>query len=146
MLSFIKTLLQAAAWPIQAPEPYSAFHILLCAAGIPLAVFLARRLARICLHPRGVLFICGLVLAVSELYKQSFLYFIVSQGRYNWWYFPFQLCSVPMYLCLILPLFRHPSHRSGRKSAYAPSCRILPFWEASWHWRNPAASCIPICF
>ena len=43
MLSFIKTLLQASAWPIQTPVPYSAFHILLCAAGIPLAVFLARR-------------------------------------------------------------------------------------------------------
>ena len=67
MLSFIKTLLQASAWPIQAPEPYSAFHILLCAAGIPLAVFLARRLARTGTHPCGVLFICGLVLAVSEL-------------------------------------------------------------------------------
>ena len=51
MLSFIKTLLQASAWPIQTPEPYSAFHILLCAAGIPLAVFLARRLARTGTHP-----------------------------------------------------------------------------------------------
>ena len=40
MLSFIKTLLQASAWPIQAPEPYSAFHILLCAAGV-LALTLA---------------------------------------------------------------------------------------------------------
>ena len=145
MLSFIKTLLQAAAWPIQAPEPYSAFHILLCAAGIPLAVFLARCLARICLHPRGVLFICGLILAVSELYKQSFLYFIVSQGQYNWWYFPFQLCSVPMYLCLILPLFRHPSHRSTEKRM-CTFMQDFALLEASWHWRNPAASCIPICF
>ena len=110
MLSFIKTLLQASAWPIQAPEPYSAFHILLCAAGIPLAVFLARRLARTSTHPCGVLFICGLVLVVSELYKQGFLYFVAGQGRYNWWYFPFQLCSVPMYLCLILPLFKHTPH------------------------------------
>ena len=110
MLSFIKTLLQASAWPIQTPEPYSAFHILLCAAGIPLAVFLARRLARTGTHPCGVLFICGLVLAVSELYKQGFLYFVAGQGRYNWWYFPFQLCSVPMYLCLILPLFKHTPH------------------------------------
>lgn len=110
MLSFIKTLLQASAWPIQAPEPYSAFHILLCAAGIPLAVFLARRLAHTSTHPCGVLFICGLVLAVSELYKQGFLYFVAGQGRYNWWYFPFQLCSVPMYLCLILPLFKHMPH------------------------------------
>ena len=57
-----------------------AFHILLCAAGIPLAVFLARRLARTVTHPCGVLFICGLVLAVSELYKQGFLYFVAGQG------------------------------------------------------------------
>ena len=81
MLSFIKTLLQASAWPIQTPEPYSAFHILLCAAGIPLAVFLARRLARTGTHPCGVLFICGLVLAVSELYKQGFLYFVAGQEQ-----------------------------------------------------------------
>ena len=51
-------------------------------------------------------FACGLLLAAGECYKQWFLYTIVGQGHYDWWYFPFQLCSLPMYLCLLLPLFR----------------------------------------
>lgn len=30
-------------------------------------------------------------------------YFLLNDGAYNWRYFPFQLCSIPMYLLLILP-------------------------------------------
>lgn len=46
---------------------------------------------------------CGIFLAGCELYKQLFLYYIINQGHYDWWYFPFQLCSIPMYLCLLAP-------------------------------------------
>jgi len=46
---------------------------------------------------------CGLFLAGCELYKQLFLFYIINQGHYDWWYFPFQLCSLPMYLCLLIP-------------------------------------------
>lgn len=46
---------------------------------------------------------CGLFLAGCELYKQLFLYYAINQGHYDWWYFPFQLCSIPMYLCLLTP-------------------------------------------
>lgn len=46
----------------------------------------------------------GLFLGSCELYKQFFLYFIINHGSYDWWFFPFQLCSIPMYLCLLLPL------------------------------------------
>ncbi len=55
---------------------------------------------------RGVYLLCGLVMAGSEIWKQLTLTFVVNGGVYNWWYFPFQLCSVPMYLCLILPWVR----------------------------------------
>lgn len=51
-----------------------------------------------------ILFGCGVFLAACELYKQLFLYMIINHGAYDWWFFPFQLCSIPMYLCLILPL------------------------------------------
>lgn len=57
-----------------------------------------------------ILFCCGLFLSASELYKQLFLYYIINQGRYDWWYFPFQLCSLPMYFCLLLP--------------FLPACRV----------------------
>ncbi len=49
------------------------------------------------------LFVCGLFLSACELYKQIFIYVAVNHGYYDWWYFPFQLCSLPMYLCLLLP-------------------------------------------
>ncbi len=46
---------------------------------------------------------CGLVMLFSEIWKQYCLTFLVSNGTYIWWYFPFQLCSIPMYICLLLP-------------------------------------------
>ncbi|MDD3142528.1 MAG: YwaF family protein [Lachnospiraceae bacterium] len=52
---------------------------------------------------RYILLGCGLLLVAMELYKQIFLFNIISHGHYNWWYFPFQLCSIPMYLCIIIP-------------------------------------------
>lgn len=53
-----------------------------------------------------LLFGCGLFLAAWELYKQIFLYAFINGGSYDWWYFPFQLCSLPMYLCLLLPFLK----------------------------------------
>ncbi len=50
---------------------------------------------------KNVLFAVGLILAAGELYKQLFLYFVINHGNYDWWFFPFQLCSIPMYLCVI---------------------------------------------
>lgn len=87
---------------MKTPVPYSGFHILLGGAGILSAVFLAWRLSQ--KERRNILFACGLALAAGELYKQIFLYFIVNGGLYDWWYFPFQLCSVPMYICLLHPV------------------------------------------
>lgn len=46
---------------------------------------------------------CGILMLLSEIWKQWCLTFILNHGHYNWWYFPFQLCSVPMYLCLAIP-------------------------------------------
>lgn len=56
--------------------------------------------------PRRLLFHCGLLLFFLEAFKQGFLFFIENKLRFSWWYFPFQLCSVPMYLCLLLPFVR----------------------------------------
>ena len=55
------------------------------------------------------LFYAGILLTASEIWKQWTLTFVLGNGIYNWWYFPFQLCSVPMYLLLLLPFF-HASH------------------------------------
>ncbi len=46
---------------------------------------------------------CGLLMAASEIWKQIYLTFGINGGSYDWWYFPFQLCSMPMHLLLLLP-------------------------------------------
>lgn len=46
---------------------------------------------------RALLLFLAVFLPVSELCKQILLY--LSHDRvYQWWYFPFQLCSMPLYL------------------------------------------------
>ena len=50
-----------------------------------------------------------------ELYKQAFLYVIEFHGHFDWWYFPFQLCSIPMYICLAAPLLH--SEKALRRAA-----------------------------
>ncbi len=48
-----------------------------------------------------ILLIIGLTLLIMEIWKQFYLYFVYYDHHYNVWYFPFQLCSTPMYLCII---------------------------------------------
>lgn len=108
MKSLIIRFLRSTAWPMKQPVPYSFFHIFLACAGIFCAFFAARKLTFYSIKRQNsgykYLFICGIILALSEVYKQLFLYWIVNDGSYDWWYFPFQLCSVPMYLCLFIPI------------------------------------------
>ena len=56
-------------------------------------------------------FLCGAIMLSSEAWKQLTLTFLVYGGQYNWWYFPFQLCSVPMYLLAAWPWIRRASLR-----------------------------------
>ena len=56
-------------------------------------------------------FACGILMLCSEVWKQFTLTFVIGGGRYNWWYFPFQLCSIPMYILLAYPWVRRKSAR-----------------------------------
>lgn len=137
-----------SAWTMVPPEPYSAFHILFTTAGIICAVFLAHAFSGTSNSGRlnRLLFLCGLFLAVSEVYKQLFLYYVVNGKMYDWWYFPFQLCSIPMYLCLALPLIRSPGMRTvlltflhdfgllgGIMALAEPSGLLHPYWFLTLH-------------
>ena len=51
-------------------------------------------------------FMLGLILCASEIGKQLLLTFSVNAGVYDWWHFPFQLCSLPMYLLTALPFLK----------------------------------------
>lgn len=51
-------------------------------------------------------FFCGHLMLISEIWKQYCLTFLINGGSFNWWYFPFQLCSTPMYILLVLPYIK----------------------------------------
>lgn len=64
---------------------------------------------RFSIHMEQILTLIGFLMLCSEIWKQYVLTFIINNGNYDWWYFPFQLCSIPMYLLLLLP-FVHRSY------------------------------------
>lgn len=82
-------------------EPYSAEHIILSVSIFIAALLLAMLLRRISVNKSGLCFSVGVILAVSELLKQ----FVLTEylEHYPWMDFPFQLCSMPMFLCLLYP-------------------------------------------
>ena len=105
MCEGLRCILEITAWRMETPQMFGALHLALLSAAVCLPVFGVMRAKRLssdrCVR---LLTVCGWVLVILELYKQLFLFFVVHNGVYDWWYFPFQLCSVPMYLCILLPL------------------------------------------
>jgi len=81
-----------------------------------------------------IFFVTGIVMLTSEIWKQFCLTFIVNDGIYDWWYFPFQLCSIPMYLLVCLPFVRHSKTRSIIYTFlmdYSLLCGIFVFFDTS---------------
>ena len=105
-MDFIIKIFQNTICPINRPASYGLFHILFCV--ITIAIFIT-----ICYFVRKcsdktfriVILSVGLFLIVAEIYKH--LYFGLAYNYndstamfYEWDIFSFQLCSVPMYLCI----------------------------------------------
>ena len=100
----MESFIRATAWTMEKPTPYGSFHLIASLIGFALAFFLAWRLRKVGEKGhRAVLAVCGGLLLLFELYKQLFYFYVDGNGHYVWWIFPFQMCSVPMYLCLIIP-------------------------------------------
>ena len=114
----MEKFLRLTAWTAPVPPLYGSFHIFVAVFGIGAAYFAARCLGRkayektqggfeVCVRAldvrRRTVSAVGLVLLISEIYKQLFCLYIVDGGVYDWHRLPFQLCSLPMYFCLILP-------------------------------------------
>lgn len=105
----MKQFLEYSAWPMKQLLPYSFLHIIILLLGFLLVLACAWKMRHITLHQHKILlFLLALILIISEIYKQLFHFYIMDNEQYNVWIFPFQLCSLPMYICLFLP-FIHDS-------------------------------------
>lgn len=89
------------------PSPFGWFHLVfLCLLVIILTISLIKIKKIDYKKLDKVMFGCGLFLIISEIYKQLLCSLVVYPDGYPWHLFPFQLCSVPMYLFLIVPFLK----------------------------------------
>ena len=110
METFIARLDQwvsATDWQISTPKAYGVFHLSFTLVGFFVCGLLAYRLRNISRKAnRRLLIGIGIFLMLAEIYKQLLYCLTIHESGYPWWIFPFQLCSVPMYLCVITPLLK----------------------------------------
>ena len=94
-------------WPWDRPTNYGWYHITWLVIMIALIIFFCLKFAK--KHDNKtdnkVIFGFGVFLIVIELYKQIF--YTADAGRYQWHAFPFQFCSIPMFIAFIAPLVKN---------------------------------------
>ncbi len=104
---WLEGLLRLTEFPMTPPESYGPFHLTFALVGLALSLLLAWKLRHVGERKARLLIFCiGVFLFCCELYKQLFYTFCIGERGYKWWIFPFQMCSVPMYLCLLAPLLK----------------------------------------
>lgn len=112
IMELIKTIavnaIAATAVTMDVPELFGTFHLAYLVIGIPLSALVAywlrnssERANKVILNSTGIL------LLIAEAYKH--LFYAIVLGEYKsrkWSIIPLQLCSMPMYLCIIAALVK----------------------------------------
>ncbi|MBP3387785.1 MAG: YwaF family protein [Clostridia bacterium] len=110
-MKFFKTIIELFDKKMPEPQMFGWFHLLWIALMIIAAVVLCRT------HKNGddkrvrrVVFVTAVLVTVFEIYKQICFSFTVVDDEivfdYLWYAFPFQFCSMPLYVGLLTGVFR----------------------------------------
>lgn len=104
-MQFFEDLLRLFDAKMTQPQPYGWFHLLWFAASILIGIVLCIT------HKKGndervrrTVLITAIIVTVLEIYKQinySFSYENGIEFSYQWYIFPWQFCSTPLYVGLI---------------------------------------------
>ena len=108
ILDLIRTILGPTAWEMEVAPAYGLLHLGFMIPGFVLSFFLAWKLRNLDDRKnRRLILGIGIFLLVCEVYKQL-MYEVVIEPEvlYHWGNFPFHLCSIPMYLCLVIPVLK----------------------------------------
>ena len=155
-MSFLECLLRLTAWPMTPPVLYGPFHLLAAFVGSAAAIWAAWLFSpkdhpntNTRIHQQKfdrIMLISGVILLIGELYKQLMNFYVVNDHVYDWWIFPFQLCSLPMYLCpLLIMIHNEKRHRilctflldfnmMGAVATFIdPSGIFHPYWTLTLH-------------
>ena len=104
-MSFLQTILRIMDSEMTKPELYGWFHILSLVLTVLVTGVLCKYSQK--LQPRKVILVTAIVVSLLEIYKQINYSFSYTEGisfDYQWYAFPFQFCSTPMYIGLLAGL------------------------------------------
>ncbi|MBQ9132769.1 MAG: YwaF family protein [Clostridia bacterium] len=110
-MEFLKRVLEFLDYGIETPQPYGWFHLLFFALSIAAGILLCvTHRSGDDKRVRRAVLVTAIIVAILEIYKQinySFSYTgEVVTFDYQWYIFPFQFCSMPMYVGLLTGVFR----------------------------------------
>ena len=91
----------------QTPQMFGAVHLLILGAialGLVFLFFVLRK--RDDRHLTRLLFVLGLCMLIAEAWKQWFVIRYVYNGVRSMWFFPWQLCSMAMYVSTAVPFLK----------------------------------------
>ena len=109
-MDFLANVLKFLDYKITTPTPYGLFHIVSCVLVVLLTVALCVTHKKGDMkRPQLVLTVVAIVVTVLEIYKQINYSFQYSDGikfDFQWYAFPWQFCSMPMYVGLLASIIR----------------------------------------
>ncbi|MBQ8579598.1 MAG: YwaF family protein [Oscillospiraceae bacterium] len=104
-----KSILKILSSTMETPGLYGAYHIIWLAVVIGLTVLACLR-GKYATEKkvRWVVFLTAVAVAICEVYKQVVFTFGDGSGEpgFQWYAFPWQFCSTPMYIGLLTGVFR----------------------------------------
>lgn len=110
-MHFLGEIIKLLDAQMKAPKPYEWFHLLFVALTIILTIVLCV----VCKHKTrrqvlAIVFGTAIVVTILEIYKQINFTFSYDGEKitadYMWYAFPWQFCSMPMYVGLLAGIFR----------------------------------------
>jgi hypothetical protein len=107
-MNFFEKIIDFLSYEIaEAPKPYGPFHLFFLALMIVVcAVMFVKYRHATDKQDRNILLFFSLLLIVFEIYKQFVFTIEKDVWAYQWYAFPFQFCSVPMYVAFITALLK----------------------------------------
>ena len=110
----METLLKLLKWEMETPSLYGWFHLICFALSLAAAVLLCRSHRRSAHSParvQRVVFYTALLTLALEIYKQAVYHLSYTaeaglQLNVQWYIFPWQFCSTPMYAGLLTGIFK----------------------------------------
>lgn len=120
-MNFFEKILHSLSGLMERPTNYGWFHLLFMAMIIAFTVFICVKF-----HSaddktfRRIILISWIVMVTLEIYKQLIFSFEYESGLavwdYQWYAFPYQLCSTPLYVLPFIAFSKHSKFRDALTS------------------------------